>query len=109
MHLQDETAPEALCHQTIPHPDHGQLDDVRRGALNRHVQRHAFPEGPGIEIRALQLGQIPPAVPQGAYTALRACLLHHVVHIAFHTRKAVQISLHIGLRLCRAHPDVLRQ
>ena len=42
--LEDQPALHPLRTQPVPHPEHGQLDDVGRRSLNRHIQGHPLPK-----------------------------------------------------------------
>ena len=53
MDLHDEPGLQPLRPQPLEHLYHSQLDDVRRRALDGHVQGHPLPEGPGGEVYQL--------------------------------------------------------
>ena len=58
----DELGLQGFLFQAGEYLHHSQLDDVRRRALDWHVQRHTFAEGAGIEVAGLDLRQSPAAV-----------------------------------------------
>ena len=79
----------------VPNPDHRQLDDIRGGALDGGVQRHALGPGTDIEIGAFQLRQTAAAAIAGFHIALFPGVLHHVFHIGLHAGVVAQIAVDI--------------
>ena len=57
--------------------DHGLLDDVGLGALDRHVHRHALGALASRAVRRGQVRQVAAATPDGADIAVHESLLDH--------------------------------
>lgn len=51
VYLQDQPGAEVLSSQSLIHPDHGDLDDIGSGSLDRGVHRHALAEGTLHKVR----------------------------------------------------------
>ena len=109
MDLQHQTGLRQFLPQAFPHRHHSQLHDVRRGALDGHVQGHSLPEGTEVEVGGLQLRQVPPPVEQRLHIALLPGPLHNGVHIRPDAWEGGEVGLHIRLGLRHAHADVLAQ
>ena len=91
------------------HPDHGQLDDIRRRALDGGVQRHPLAEGAEVEVAALELRQIPPPAIERGHIALGLGGLDDVLHIGADAAVVGEIGVHIGPGLVGADADILGQ
>ena len=98
-----------LCFQPLVGRHHGQLHDVRRRALDGHVQRHPLTEGAEVVVGGGQLRQIPAPVENGLHISGLPGLFHHSVHIAAHTGERGEIRLHIRLGLRHGDADVLAE
>ena len=64
MHLEHKTALKVLSAKAPVHPDHGDLDDVRRSSLDRCVHGNPLSEGPAHEVGFLKLRDRSPAAIQ---------------------------------------------
>ena len=53
VYLQDQSGAKILSSQSLVHPDHGNLDDISGGSLDRGVHRHALTEGSLHKVRGL--------------------------------------------------------
>ena len=76
VYLQKQTRLQFLVPQALPDVDHGQFNDVRRSALDGHIQRHSLTEHPFHPVGVLQLRNIPTASHKGGHIAVRLGLLH---------------------------------
>src|SRR5260370_42689450 len=65
MHLQDHAGRKTALLERARDPDHGQLDQVRRRALQRGVGGGALTEGADIEVAILELRDVAPSSEQG--------------------------------------------
>ena len=109
MDLEDQPGFQALRFQAAVDVHHGQLDDVRGGALHRHVQRHPLPKGAHIEVGAFQLRQVTAAAIDGGDIALGLGGLHDLLHIVPDAVVFFQIGVYIGLGLVGVDADILGQ
>ena len=109
VYLHDEPGLQIFAAQAVIDPEHGQLHDVRRRALDGHVQRHTLAEGALDEIGGFQLRQRPAAVVQRLHIALLLGPGHHIVHILPHAGEGGEVALHVVLGLRHRHMDVLAE
>ena len=109
VHLQNQAAFQPLTQQAVAHAHHGDLDDIRRRALDGRVHRHPLAERADVEIAALQLGQRAPPSEQGGYIALLFGRSLDVIHILFYTRIGGQIGADEFGGLFARHADILRK
>ena len=65
MDLEQRPGPEALCCQPLIQPDHRDLHDIRRGSLDRHVDRHPLPRSAKGRIGRAQLRDLAAASQEG--------------------------------------------
>jgi hypothetical protein len=71
-------------------PHHRALDDVRRGALHRRVDRGALGAGALRGIARADLRQVQPAAEHGLDVTLLARLLAGALHVGAHARIATK-------------------
>ena len=107
MHLQYELCLHALGAKPLIHMHHGELYNVRRRALNRHVERDALSERE--QRRNVQLRQIAPPVKERFGIAERLGAPDSFLLVIAHAAEAREIGVHILLRLAVADADVLRE
>ena len=53
VYLQDQSGAKIFSSGLTVHPDHGNLDDISGGSLDRGVHRHALTEGSLHKVRGL--------------------------------------------------------
>ena len=107
VHLQYEPCLHALGAKPLIHVHHGELYNVRRRALNRHVERDALAER--AQRRNVQLRQIAPPVEERFGIAERPGAPDGFLLVISHAAEAREIGVHIFLRLAVADADVLRE
>ena len=107
VHLKDQAGLQPLGGQPVRHPDHGEFDDIGRGALDGHVAGHPLTEGTGDPVGGFQLRQGPAAVEQGLGAAGFLRPLDEGVHEARHGGIMMEVPLDIGLGLAVGDADVL--
>ena len=93
VYLQKQTRLQFLVPQALPDVDHGQLDNVRRGALDRRVAGHTLTAGAHLKVRAGQLRQGAAAAKQRLDVALVLRVGDAVLHIPVHLREGVEVGL----------------
>ena len=109
MHLQQELRLQSFGAHARVHAHHGGLDDVRRRALNGHIERHALAKAAEVEIRRFQLRQVAPAAEKRRDIAVGLGLCDDAVHIGAHAVVLGKIAVHVRLGLALEHADVLRE
>ena len=109
MHLEQQLRLRVFFIQRLLHPDHSQLDQVRRGALNGGIQRNALRALANVEVAAFQLRDIPAAAVERGGIARLPCLGHHALHIVPDAVIGSQVIVDILPRLVAADADVLGQ
>ena len=70
VHLQQHPARESALPDRAMDPDHGELDQVGRGALERRVLRVPLAVGPHVEVPVLDLGDVAPPLEERLDVAL---------------------------------------
>ena len=96
VHLQDQAALQPGLPQRPVDPDHGQLDDIRRRALDGGVHGGALAELADGGLGALQLRQVAPPAHQGlGVTPVRA-FRRRLVHKALHARIGPEVLFNEG-------------
>ena len=95
--------------QSLVHPEHGQLDDIRGGTLDGGVHSHPLGGLPHHILPILQLGQIAPTPVEGGDVAQLRALLDHGVHKVPHSVILAQIAVNIVLGFGPADADILSQ
>ena len=105
--LHDELRGEPLVREPPLDAHHCELHQIRRRALNGHVQRHALAEGAEVVVAALQLRKGAAPVHERLDVAVGARLFDDAVHIGTHAGVRLEIPLHILLRLGHRYADVL--
>ncbi len=93
--------------QAALHSDHGDLNNVRRRALDGHVARNAFAERPQVVVGAGQLRQIAPAAEHGFRVALFFGFLHHALHVFMNAGIVGEIIVDILLSLPHGNVNVV--
>ena len=81
VYLQNQARVKTRCGQLVFQLDHGSLDDVGSGALDRAVHRDALTEGDQHLLRCGQLGDITAASEQRRDVAVLLCDLDDVLQI----------------------------
>jgi len=109
VYLEYQAPLQALRFQTSLDADHGQLDDVRRGALDGHIQRHSLAEGALHPVGVLQLRDLPAATHEGGHVAVRFGLLHDAFLVLSDAGVGGKVAVHIVLGLRTGDADVLGQ
>ena len=109
MHLENQSALQTVSQQAVADAYHGDLDDIRGGALNRGIHGDTLTERAHIEVLALQLGQRAAAAEQGRNVALLPAGLLDVLHIFLHARIGVKVGFDKLARLFARHADILRE
>src|SRR2546425_12095159 len=90
-------------------PDHGELDEVGGGTLQRRVGGRALPEGADVEVLVLELRNVAPAAEQRLDKALVAGLGHRAVEPRAHSLEPLEV-LHDELgRLLLGDAELARQ
>ena len=93
----------------MAYPYHGNLDDVRRRALDGHVPCYAFAEGAHVEIAALELREVSSAPEHVLNVPGLPGAFRHILHVGVDAGVVAQVLFYIGVRLFDADPDVLGQ
>ena len=88
---------------------HGQLNDIRRGALDGCVAGHALAGAAHLEVGACQLRQRAAAAKQRFYIALLFGVFNAVLHVAVHFREGIQIRFQESICLLDRNAEVLAQ
>ena len=92
VHLQQHPALELPLGDGGVDPDHGELDQVGRGALERRVLRVALAVGAHVEVAVLDLGDVAAALEQGLDVALLPRQLDHAVEERRAPRRSARSS-----------------
>ena len=87
------------CGQPAIDLDHGALDDVRGRALHRRVDRGALGALPQGRVARSDVVQIEAPSEHRFDIAALARLLARLVHVAAYARIALEIQVHVALRL----------
>ena len=90
-------------------PDHGDLDQVGRRALQRGIARRALAECPDAEIAVPDLGDVAPPPEQRLDEAFVAGLLDRAVEPGPHAGEALEVLLDESLRLLESDAQLARQ
>ena len=109
MHLQNQAGAQALGLQAAVYAHHGQLDDIRGGALDGGVHGHALAQAAHVEIAAGKLRQRAAAAVQRCYIAVFTALLHGLVQIFFDAREIGEIVFDERVGFLDADADILGQ
>ena len=109
MNLQKKFRLGIAFRQGVFHPDHSQLDDIRRRALNGRVQGDSLRAAADVVIAAGKLWNIPAAAVQGCGVAVTLGVFHHLLHIVPDAVIIGKIIVNIGSGLVPTYPDVLRK
>ena len=109
VHLQQELCLQSFGAHARVHAHHGSLDDIRRRALNGHIERHALAKAAEVEIRRSQLRQVAPAAEKRRDVTVGLRLLDNALHIVAHAVVLGKIAVHIRLGLALKHADILRE
>ena len=88
---------------------HGQLNDIRRGALDGCVAGHALAGAAHLEVGACQLRQRAAAAKQRFHIALLFGVFNAVLHVAVHFREGIQIRFQESICLLDRNAEVLAQ
>ena len=89
--------------------DHRALENVGRGALDRHVDRGALGRHADLAVAAVQLGHQPPPPEHGFHYSSPPRFLDGRVDVAAHLGEAGEVGVDERLRRFLGHADVLRQ
>ncbi len=109
MDLQDHPRIQPAVLQPAVHGDHGALDDVRRGALHRRVDRGALGALAHGAVLRIDLRQVQPPTEQRLDIALLGGLGAGALHVGEHAGVAGEIAVDVLLRLLSADVDLLGQ
>ncbi len=109
MDLQKKAGFREFLPEGVLHPNHGQLDDIRGGALNGGVQGDPLGGAADVKVAAFQLRNIPAAAVKGLGIANLPGVRHHPLHIGPDAVVVVQVVVDIGPGLIAEDADVLRQ
>ena len=104
MHLHDHFAGIAIVIQPGLHPNHGALDDIRRGTLHRGIDRGTFSILAYVAVTSIDIGQVQPASEHGFDVALVSRPLLGFFHVAPDPRIAFEIGIYI--LLCLVATDI---
>ena len=107
MDLKDEFGTELFLLQLLPDVYHGNFDDIRAGALERHIHGGAFPERTEIVIGRTEFVYHPPSSEQRGDVTVALCAFHVFVHIFFDVRIGGKIFVDVVLRPFCADAQIL--
>src|SRR6267154_1181700 len=91
MDLQDHAGCESAVAQRAGDADHGDLDQVRRRALQRRVGGGALTEGADVEVAVFQLRDITPPAEQGLHVAPLPGRRDGAIEPGAHAREAREV------------------
>src|SRR3954464_10579084 len=77
--------------------DHGQLDDVGCGPLERRIDCSALGETAHVRILAVDVGNLPDATEERAHPLLAARFVEDAINVGAHTTVALEIGFDIFL------------
>ena len=83
-------------------------DHVRRGALDRRVDRRPFGKT-RVRPARVDLGRVDAAPEQRFHAPMLFCKGHRRVHIGANAREAFEIAVDKGLRIGPRYPQITRQ
>ena len=109
MHLQQHARGEPGVGQGRRDPDHGALDDVGGGALDRRIDRGPLAEPAARRVLLADRRHVDLAAEQRGDEARLAGLLAHAVHVVPDTGIALEVGVDIGLGLGPLDAEVVRQ
>src|SRR4051794_7182785 len=102
MYLKQHAGRELALRELIVQPDHGDLDDVRGRALDRHVDRDALGAHAHVEVPAVNVRDVPTPTSQRLRVAVCARLVDDVVTPAPHGVVLLEVALDEGAGLFAA-------
>ena len=99
MDLKERARLEAAGPQPLIEPDHRDLDDVRRGPLDRHVDGHPLPGGAQRRVASREFRDVPLSSEERRHVALTPGLLLDLDHVVADTgvRGEVGVDELLGL------------
>src|SRR6266849_6380383 len=90
-------------------PDHGNLNQVRRGALQGRVDRGSFRKSPQVVVLAVDVWNWAHASEQSLYSPVAASFFERAIDEGPHPAVFFEIGLNKSLRLRSLDPEILRQ
>jgi len=106
VYLQNHVGGKALFFQAAAYAGHGDLDDVRCGALHGMVHGRALAKAAELRVFGLELGNMATATVHGLGVARLLGTRHHVVEERAHARVGLVVAVDHATRL--GHRDVQR-
>src|SRR5690606_18080906 len=107
--LEEHAALHASLLHLLVEADHGRLDDIRCGPLNRGVHRRPFSKAATVVIAGADLREVPAAMEHRGDISVLPRLLYHAIHIFLHAGITFKIALDKLRRYLAGHVQVLAQ
>ena len=104
MYLQNELCFEPFVFQRIEHIQHRDLDNIRAGALQRHIHCRALAELPDIVVCGVDLSYIALSARKSRNIAVLFGKIHIGLHVILH--RAVSCKIIVYILPCRLYRDI---
>ena len=109
VHLQQHARRQVLFCERPLNIDHGDLDDVGRGALDGRVERRPFGDVASLPVVTVEVGQVATATEQGGRVLVAAGLFDGFVQVVAHPAEPGEVGLHLFFCFARADLELCRQ
>ncbi len=99
MHLEHEAGLQAACRQLVVDANHGELHDIRRGALHGRIDGHPLGGLPHHGGLGAQVGEVAPAAEERQHVPGVGGRERRLLDILAHLREAVEVTGDVGAGL----------